>query len=78
MLVYAARLGGSEDASDLQDRVLDLADLEDVPTARNEVADIHGAVLAGELADRLAALVDELVPEEFCLALHAPDTIATA
>jgi hypothetical protein len=67
-----------KNAADEQHRVVDLADLEDVPAAGNEVADVHRSVLAGEVPDRLAVLVDELVPEEFGLALHARDTIAAA
>ena len=66
MLVYAARL---DDASYVERRVLDRADLEDVTAAGNEVADRPRVLFARELADRLAALADELVAEDPC---HRP------
>ena len=75
MLVYAARLVLLDHAANVQDRVVDLADLEDVPAAGNEVADVH-VVVADKVSDRLALLVDKLVPEGLCGALHTEQPIA--
>ena len=78
MLVHAARLERLDHAANVENRVVDLANLEDVSATGNEVADVHGSVLAGEVTDRLAVLVDELVLEDLGLALHAQHTIAAA
>ncbi|MDX6412042.1 MAG: hypothetical protein QOE91_1558 [Gaiellaceae bacterium] len=52
----------------MQDRVEDLADLEDVAAAGNDVADVQVVAFVREISDRLAFLVDELVVED--LRLH--------
>ena len=58
----------------MQDRIDDLADLEHVPTAGDDVADLQGIALVREISDRLAVLVDELVVED--LRLHLSHSTA--
>ena len=71
MLVHAARL---KHAANVQDRVEDLADLEDVAAARDDVADVQIIAFVREISNRLAFLVDELVVED--LRLHVSNTTA--
>ena len=58
----------------MQDRIDDLADLEDVAAAGDDVADVQVVAFVRELSDRLASLVDELVVED--LRLHVSHSIA--
>jgi hypothetical protein len=78
VLVYAASLERLDNAANVQHGVVDLADLEDMPAAGNDVADVEDIALVRQVADRLASLVEELVPEGLGLALHAHHSIATA
>ena len=65
---------GLNDAADVQYRVVDLADLEDVPAAGDDVADVQIIAFVCEISDGLAVLVDELEMED--LRLHASHSTA--
>jgi hypothetical protein len=76
ILAFRWRSGarGLEDAADVQDHVVDLADLEDVAAAGDDVADVQIVAFVREISDRLAVLVDELVMED--LRLHVSHSTA--
>ena len=56
-------------ASDAERGVLDRLDLEHVPAAGNEIADLPRGLFARKVADRLAVVADELVAKDTC---HGP------
>ena len=74
MLVYAARL---DHATDVYDRIVDLADLEHMTVERDDVADVQVIALVRQVADRLAFVVDERVVEDLRRSLlHASHSTA--
>ena len=67
----AQHFARSDDAAHAEDVAVDGLDLVHVTAARDAIADLERVVLARELAERLSALGDELVPKGTCHgALH--------
>ena len=58
-----------DDALHAERAVLDRLDLEHVPAAGNEIADLPRGLFARKVADRLAVVADELVAKDTC---HCP------